>query len=112
MGQFGIGQAVRRVEDRRFLTGNGQYLADIELPRQLHAYFLRSPHAHALIRRVDAGTARALPGVALVGLGEDLVADGVGTLPCVAKLPNRDGSPLKAPPRPARRWSGPRHPAI
>ncbi len=99
MAQFGIGQAVRRVEDRRFLTGHGQYIADINLPRQLHAYFLRSPHAHALIRRIDATAARAQPGVELVGLGADLVADGIGTLPCKAPVPNRDGSRMKEPPR-------------
>ena len=50
MGQFGIGQAVRRVEDVRFVTGAGRYTDDINLPRQAHAYVLRSPHAHARIR--------------------------------------------------------------
>jgi aerobic carbon-monoxide dehydrogenase large subunit len=101
MGQFGIGQAVRRVEDRRFLTGSGQYLADIELPRQLHAFFLRSPHAHAAIRRINTTAARAAPGVELVGLGQDLFADAIGTLPCKVTVPNRDGSPMKIPSRPA-----------
>src|SRR5436853_4838399 len=81
MGQFGIGQSVRRVEDRRFLTGSGQYLADIDLARQLHAYFLRSPHAHALIRRIDTRPAAQATGVALVAVGGDLAADGIGTLP-------------------------------
>ena len=66
MEQFGIGQSMRRVEDRRFLTGIGQYMTDIDMTRQLHAYFLRSPHDHALIRRIDTTTARSAPGVALV----------------------------------------------
>ena len=99
MAQFGIGQSVRRVEDRRFLTGNGRYLADIDLPRQLHAYFLRSPHAHARIVRIDAAAAQAAPGVEFIGLGADLLADGIGTLPCDTHLPNSDGTPMKAPPR-------------
>ncbi|MEA2780415.1 MAG: aerobic carbon-monoxide dehydrogenase large subunit [Rhodospirillaceae bacterium] len=101
MGQFGIGQTVRRVEDRRFLTGSGQYVGDIDLPRQLHAYFLRSPHPHARIRKIDATAASAAPGVALVALGRDLVADGIGTLPCDIQLDNRDGTPMKKPPRQA-----------
>ena len=90
MGQFGIGQSVRRVEDRRFLTGNGRYLADIDLPRQLHAYFLRSPYAHARIVKVDARAAAASPGVELIGLGADLVADGlrVNAQPACECAPN------------------------
>jgi carbon-monoxide dehydrogenase large subunit len=101
MGQFGIGQSVRRVEDRRFLTGSGQYLADINLARQLHAYFLRSPHAHALIRQIDTSAAAQAPGVALVAVGGDLAADAIGTLPCHIGLKNRDGTPIAKPKRPA-----------
>jgi carbon-monoxide dehydrogenase large subunit len=99
MAQFGIGQPVRRLEDRRFLTGRGQYMADIDLPRQLHAYFLRSPHAHAAIRGIDTSAASAAPGVALVGLGADLLADGIGSLPCHVALKNRDGTPIAKPKR-------------
>ncbi|MGA8399739.1 MAG: hypothetical protein WB697_07605, partial [Stellaceae bacterium] len=58
MTQFGIGQPVRRVEDRRFITGRGRYLDDISRPHQAHAVFLRSPHAHAVIRAIDASVAR------------------------------------------------------
>src|SRR5258707_14649971 len=47
MGQFGMGQPVRRVEDKRFLTGTGQYTDDISLPKQAYGIVLRSPHAHA-----------------------------------------------------------------
>jgi aerobic carbon-monoxide dehydrogenase large subunit len=99
MGQFGIGQAVPRVEDRRFLTGSGQYVGDIDLARQLHAYFLRSPHPHAVIRSIETSAAAAAPGVALVALGRDLVADGIGSLPCDIPLNNRDGTPMKKPVR-------------
>jgi carbon-monoxide dehydrogenase large subunit len=109
MGQFGIGQSVRRVEDRRFLTGNGRYLADIDLPRQLHAYFLRSPHAHARFLKIDARAAAAAPGVELIGLGADRVADGIGTLPCDTHLPNSDGTPMKAPARHALALDRVRH---
>ena len=58
MTEDGIGVALRRREDRRFLTGRGRYVHDIVRPQQLHAVFLRSPHAHAEI--VTMGTAEAL----------------------------------------------------
>jgi aerobic carbon-monoxide dehydrogenase large subunit len=101
MKQFGIGQPVRRVEDRRFITGRGSYLDDLSLPRQAHAYMLRSPHAHALIRGIDIAAATAAPGVLAVFTGEDLARDGIGTIPCLSALTNRDGSPCVMPPRPA-----------
>ncbi|HXO00545.1 MAG TPA: xanthine dehydrogenase family protein molybdopterin-binding subunit [Stellaceae bacterium] len=101
MTQFGIGQPVRRVEDRRFITGRGRYLDDIDRPHQTHAVFLRSTHAHALIRATDVTAAAAKPGVVAVLTGADLAADGVGTVPCVSGLTNRDGSPAVLPPRPA-----------
>src|SRR5580704_7078834 len=101
MAQFGIGQPVRRVEDRRFITGSGHFLDDITRPRQAHAVFLRSPHAHALIRGVDAAEAAAMPGVVAVLTGADLAHDGIGTVPCVSGLTNRDGSAAAMPKRPA-----------
>jgi len=101
MTQFGIGQPVRRVEDRRFITGRGRYLDDIDRPHQTHAVFLRSPHAHALIRAIDVTDAAASAGVVAVLTGADLATDGVGTVPCVSGLTNRDGSPAVLPPRPA-----------
>src|ERR1700730_15052764 len=61
MKQFGIGQPIRRVEDRRFLTGHGRYLDDIVRPRQAYAVMLRSPHAHARVRAIDAGDAAGAP---------------------------------------------------
>ncbi|HYM73282.1 MAG TPA: xanthine dehydrogenase family protein molybdopterin-binding subunit, partial [Stellaceae bacterium] len=101
MAQFGIGQPVRRVEDRRFVTGRGHYLDDIVRPRQAHAVFLRSPHAHARIRAIDTGAAAAAPGVLAVLTGADLAGDRIGPVPCVSGLTNRDGSPAAMPPRPA-----------
>jgi aerobic carbon-monoxide dehydrogenase large subunit len=96
MTQFGIGQPVRRVEDRRFITGRGRYLDDISRPRQAHAVFLRSPHAHARIRAIDTTEAVATPGVIAVLTGTDLAADSLGPVPCVSGVA---GAVL--PPRPA-----------
>jgi carbon-monoxide dehydrogenase large subunit len=101
MKQFGIGQPIRRVEDRRFLTGHGRYLDDIAQPRQAHAVLLRSPHANARIRALDTSAAAALPGVLAVLTGEDLARDRVGTIPCMTGMTNRDQSPIAMPPRPA-----------
>ncbi|HXO89927.1 MAG TPA: xanthine dehydrogenase family protein molybdopterin-binding subunit [Stellaceae bacterium] len=101
MKQFGIGQPVRRVEDRRFITGRGRYLDDIGRPRQAYAFMLRSPHAHAQIRAVDTAAALSAPGVLAVYTGEDLARDGLGTIPCLSGVTNRDGSPSVMPPHPA-----------
>jgi carbon-monoxide dehydrogenase large subunit len=67
-----IGAPVRRVEDARLLAGGGRFVADLVLPRMLHAAFLRSPHAHARIRGLDLGRARAAAGVAACLGGDDL----------------------------------------
>ena len=101
MKQFGIGQPVRRVEDRRFITGHGSYLDDITRSRQAHAFILRSPHAHARIGSIDTAAALAAPGVIAVFTGEDLARDGVGNIPCLSAVSNRDGSPSVLPPHPA-----------
>jgi aerobic carbon-monoxide dehydrogenase large subunit len=81
MTKFGIGQAVRRVEDQRFTTGSGQYVADLALARQCYGVALLSPHAHALIKRVDASAAKAAPGVVCVLTGADAASDKVGGIP-------------------------------
>ncbi|MGE0717066.1 MAG: xanthine dehydrogenase family protein molybdopterin-binding subunit, partial [Alphaproteobacteria bacterium] len=101
MGQFGMGQAVRRVEDLRLLTGDGRYTDDIVLPRQTVGYVLRSPHAHALIRGIDTSAASAMPGVLGIFTCADLRRDGVGDMPCLTPLTNVDGSEMVLPPRPA-----------
>jgi carbon-monoxide dehydrogenase large subunit len=101
MKQFGIGQPVRRVEDRRFITGRGNYLDDINRRHQAYAFMLRSPHAHAAIRAVDTAAAVSAPGVLAVYTGEDLARDGIGTIPCLSAVTNRDGSPSAMPPYPA-----------
>ena len=70
MGQFGIGQAVRRKEDVRFITGAGRFADDIGRPRQAHAVFLRSPHAHARIAAHRPAAAQRAPGVLAIYTGE------------------------------------------
>jgi carbon-monoxide dehydrogenase large subunit len=101
MTSTGIGAPVRRKEDFRFITGKGQYTDDINRAGQAHAYFLRSPHAHATINRLDASAAKATPGVLAVLTGEDLAADKVGGLICGWMIHSKDGSPMKAGPHPA-----------
>ncbi|HXQ50057.1 MAG TPA: xanthine dehydrogenase family protein molybdopterin-binding subunit [Stellaceae bacterium] len=100
MGQFGIGQAVRRKEDVRFITGAGRFADDVSRPGQAHAIFLRSPHAHANIVRIDAAAARRAPGVLAVYTGDDVVRAKLGRIKCVVPLKNRDGSAYANPGRP------------
>jgi aerobic carbon-monoxide dehydrogenase large subunit len=95
-----IGAAVRRKEDQRFITGKGRYTADISRPGQSHAYFVRSPHAHARIKRIDTAAAAALPGVLLVATGADLAAEKIGNLVCGWMVHSKDGSPMKMAPCP------------
>src|SRR3954451_8804420 len=80
MAKFGVGQPVRRVEDQRFLTGQGRYVDDIVLPGMAHACNVLSPHAHAKIRKVDVSKAKAAPGVLLVLTGADVAADKLGAM--------------------------------
>lgn len=92
MSRFGIGQPVRRVEDRRFLTGRGRFVDDIDLPRQAWGAGVLSPHPHARIKGIDAAAARKLPGVLCVLTGEELAADGLGGIPPLF-LPEDMGGP-------------------
>jgi len=95
-----IGTPVRRREDYRFLTGGGTYTDDINRPGQLHAFVLRSPHAHAQIRGIEITAAQRALGVFGVYTGKDMVADGVGGLPCGWQIHSKDGSPMAEPPHP------------
>ena len=101
MGRFGVGQGLRRVEDLRFLTGEGQYSDDIRLEGQCHGVLVRSPFAHAKIASIDLDDARAAPGVLGVFTVDDLDADGVGTIPCLVPLRGKNGGKTIMPPRPA-----------
>jgi carbon-monoxide dehydrogenase large subunit len=100
MAKFGMGQAVRRTEDLRLLTGKGRYTDDISLPRQAYGYVLRSPHAHARIAALDVQAARRAPGVLAVLTAAELAADRLGTLLCPIPLDTRNGKPMVKPTRP------------
>jgi aerobic carbon-monoxide dehydrogenase large subunit len=100
MSATGIGAAVRRKEDQRFITGKGHYTADVARPGELHAVFVRSPHAHARIKGIDRAAAAAMPGVHAVLTGADLAADKIGNLVCGWLIHSKDGSPMKMAPHP------------
>ncbi|MEQ1649800.1 MAG: xanthine dehydrogenase family protein molybdopterin-binding subunit [Hyphomicrobiaceae bacterium] len=101
MSTSGIGQSVRRVEDIRFITGNGNYTDDISRPGQTYAFFVRSPHAHATIKSINTKTAAAAPGVVGILTGKELAADKIGGLICGWMIHSKDGSPMKAGAHPA-----------
>ena len=97
MASDDVGRSVRRLEDWRFLTGRGRYVEDVTFPHEAHAYVLRSPHAHAVIERIDTVKARETGDVLGIFIEADLRADGIGPLPCVAQVNTVD--PLIVPPR-------------
>ena len=77
-----VGQSTKRVEDPRFIQGKGKYVSNLKIPNMAHAAIVRSPHAHAIIKGIDASEALAMPGVIAVYTGKDLADSGVGSLPC------------------------------
>lgn len=95
MGVEGIGARVVRKEDKRFITGKGRYVDDIKLTGMTHAYFIRSPHAHAKVKGIDSSAALKMPGVVAVLTGQQLVDDKVGNLICGWAITSKDGSPMK-----------------
>ena len=97
--QFDIGQPVVRTEDKRLLSGGGQYTDDTSIAGQAYARFTRSQIAHGEIRSIDTTAAAAMPGVLAIYTGADLRADGIGNIPSGLPLKNRDGSPYIVPPR-------------
>ncbi len=95
MSATGIGVSVKRKEDIRFITGKGRYVDDINRPGQAYAYFVRSPHAHATIDKIDATEALKSPGVVAVFTGADAVADKIGMHIPAWTVTSKDGSPMK-----------------
>lgn len=81
IGTFGVSQPVRRREDVRFITGTGQFADDVNLPRQAYAYFVRSTHAHGILRSVNTDRAKTMAGVLGVWTGKDIHAAGIGPIP-------------------------------
>src|SRR5882724_1509556 len=101
MADTGMGASVKRKEDQRFITGKGQYTDDINRPGQTWAYFVRSPHAHATLKKIDAAAALASPGCLAVLTGADIAKDKVGGLICGWAIKSKDGSDMKAGAHPA-----------
>ena len=95
MGVEGIGASVVRKEDKRFITGKGRYVDDIKLTGMTFAQFIRSPHAHAKVKGIDASAAIDMPGVIAVLTGQQLVDDKIGNLICGWAVTSKDGSPMK-----------------
>src|SRR5580704_4014087 len=92
-----IESSLRRLEDKRFLTGQGRYVDDVAVLGQLHGVVLRSPHGHVLIEGIEAAAARTMPGVRGLFTAADLHADKIGTLPCIAQVATV--APMIVPPR-------------
>ncbi|VAW10474.1 Aerobic carbon monoxide dehydrogenase (quinone), large chain [hydrothermal vent metagenome] len=93
----GIGEAVLRREDFRFLKGKGNYVDDIQRHGQNYAVFVRSPEAHAEIKSLDISAATSSPGVVAVLTGDDIAADEIGGMPCGWGITSKDGSPMHEP---------------
>ena len=97
--KFGIGQPVPRSEDPMLVRGEGCYTDDVKLAGEAYAVMVRSRIPHGVIKRIDTSAARKMPGVLGAYTGADLA--GYGTLKCIVPFKNRDGTPMKQPPRPA-----------
>jgi aerobic carbon-monoxide dehydrogenase large subunit len=95
-----IGDAPRRREDARFVTGHGAYLDDLRFDGLVHGVLLRSPHAHAHITAIDAAAARAAPGVLAVLTGADADADGLQPMRPTVEANVQTGEPFAFAPQP------------
>lgn len=93
-----IGKPVKRVEDKRFITGKGNYTDDIILPGMTYAAFVRSPHGHAKIKKVDIAAAKKMPGVVAIFTGADVAA--VNGVPCGWQVNFKNGDTMKEPKHP------------
>src|SRR5437016_2128045 len=97
LNKYGIGQPVPRTEDPVLVQGHGRYTDDLNLPKQAYAVFVRSRHAHGVIKGIDSSAAKGMPGVLAIYTGADLAA--YGTMKCAVAFKNRDGSEMKKPKR-------------
>jgi carbon-monoxide dehydrogenase large subunit len=100
MREYGIGQSVPRVEDRRLLTGLGRYTDDRRVAGTAHMAVVRSPHAAARVTAIDVAAAAGMPGVLAVLTADDAEADGLGAISCSVKRRQRNGEPMVEPPFP------------
>src|SRR5690606_7266780 len=99
-GRFGSDVELLRSEDAPLLTGQGRFTDDINHPDQAYGVFVRAPVAHGILRGVDTGAARAMPGVLAVLTGADAKAAGLGDIPPVISFPGRDGMTMASAPKP------------
>src|ERR1700750_1460941 len=97
--KFGVGQPVPRMEDPTLLRGQGRYTDDINLPGQAHAVMVRSKLAHGVLKGIDSTAAAKMPGVLAILTYADIAAAGFRPMTCGMNIPQRDGSPMKTPPR-------------
>jgi len=95
-----IGKSVKRVEDKRFLTGKGYYTDDIILAQQTFAYIVRSPYAHANIVKIDTSAAAAAVGVVAIFTGKEIADEGIAGVPCGWQVDFKNGDTMKEPPHP------------
>jgi len=100
MREYGIGQSVPRVEDRRLLTGLGRYTDDRKVAGTAHMAVVRSPHAAARVTAIDSAAAGSMPGVLAVLTADDAETDGLGTIVCSVKRRQHNGEPMVEPPFP------------
>ena len=99
ISRYGSGKSVKRVEDEALLRGHGRFADNVKVDGELCACFVRSPHPHARILRIDAGAAASMPGVVRVVTGDELVRAGVKPMPCSADFKRAGGKPTATPPR-------------
>ncbi|HMJ98506.1 MAG TPA: molybdopterin cofactor-binding domain-containing protein, partial [Reyranella sp.] len=99
--KFGVGQPVLRKEDPTLLRGEGRYTDDLNLPGQAYAVMVRSRYAHGILKGIDVSEARTMPGVLAILAAADLDEAGFGLLMCPLNMPQRDGTPMRTPPRPS-----------
>lgn len=93
-----IGKSVKRVEDKRFITGKGKYTDDIILPAMTYAAFVRSPYSHAKIKKVDIAAAKKMPGVVAIFTGADVAS--LNGVPCGWQINFKNGDTMKEPKHP------------
>ena len=97
VSRFGSGQSVKRVEDDALLRGEGRFCDNMKVAGELYACFVRSPHPHARIMGIETGAAAAVPGVARILTGDELVRAGVKPIPGSADFKRADGNPAATP---------------
>ncbi|WP_422027935.1 xanthine dehydrogenase family protein molybdopterin-binding subunit [Roseovarius sp.] len=103
----GIGDATKRREDVRFLSGTGKYTDDINVAGQAYVHFLRSDVAHGKITSLDTAAAEAMPGVLRIFTGKDF--EGVGGIPCGWQVTDKHGEPMQEPAHPVLAQGKVRH---